>query len=634
MRDLVFGKLAVLVSESTTKLSEFLCLEPTAYWSLSCWQPRSASTTALRSTNDRSRDAIWQPCVTLLATFQAQAVLWPVKKRRLAIVRTVTVFVGQGRGIIMRLFRTLALTTTAIITLATSVSANIYAGQLTSYSDQQVLNHLVREHARDPSTFADAHEYILLNRPEILEDYLSRTLDRAPDTRRFSFPEPNAGETSRIGSMTILGIVGMATAISLAGDDGDENPDPEPSPPPTPIKPDPGPSPSPSPSPSPDPITDPTDPVDPIDPAPEPVDPPAEPDNYTGGYLYNDAGTLIELTSERDFEEIETLAAAVSEARNATTFVAQRSGNNWAYSAINLEYARGAGLTGAGQTIAIFDSGFQFSHDAFTAGDRTVTNVNNSVVDGHGTAVASIAAGLDDFGQIEGVAPNANLRLFGWGSMGDEPTNWEASIADAAEHGAIVHNNSWGLVASILEGRSYFTAVYGDAFEADLIDYTKKAVVVFATDNNSRRSESLYLEALPVVIPELEQGWLAVINLRVPYDQARDSFGTIIRFSSACWQSARWCIGADGSVGRAASSREDSDSDYGRSGGTSLAAPQVAGAIALLAEAFPSLSAPQLRNRLLATADNSFFEHTHTIATLRWPWPIQHTSRWPSRPLR
>ena len=509
------------------------------------------------------------------------------------------------------LLKRLALATTAFAALTTSGVADVYEGQLTSYSDQQVLQFLVSEHARNPSTFEDAHEYIILNRPEILEDYLSQTLDRSPDTRSFSFWEPSAGGAFGIGSTIFLGIVGMAAALSLADDGGDENPDPEPLPPPTLIRPDPGPSPSPSPSPSPDP-TDPVDPIEPepepVDPPVEPIDPPAEPDNYTGGYLYNDSGALIELTSERDFEEIETLAAAVSEARNATTFVAQRSGNNWAYSAIKLEYARGAGLTGAGQTIAIFDSGFQFSHDAFAAGDRTVTNVNNSAVDGHGTAVASIAAGSDEFGQIEGVAPNANLRLFGWKTKGNEPTTWEASIADAAEHGAIVHSNSWGFTTSISEGLPL-----ADVFREELIDYTKTAVVVFATDNNSRRSESLYLEALPVVIPELEQGWLAVINLRVPYDRASDSFGTIIRFSSACWQAARWCIGADGSVWRAASSNEESDSDYGRSGGTSLAAPQVAGAIALLAEAFPNLSAPQLRNRLLATADNSFFDHTDTL---------------------
>ena len=174
----------------------------------------------------------------------------------------------------MRPFKKIALTMTAIATLATSVFANVCEGQLTSYSDQQVLNYLVREYARDPSTFEDAHAYILLNRPAIVEDYLRQTLDRAPDARRFSLSEPSAGETSGVGSVIVLGIARMAAALSLADNGGGENPGPEPSPPPTPIKPEPGPSPCPNPN-------------------------PIYPDNYTGGYLYNDCGTLVELTSDK-----------------------------------------------------------------------------------------------------------------------------------------------------------------------------------------------------------------------------------------------------------------------------------------------------------------------------------------------
>ncbi|NOA05216.1 hypothetical protein GTF27_21575 [Roseobacter sp. HKCCD8507] len=128
----------------------------------------------------------------------------------------------------MRGFKKLVLTTTAIATLATAVSANIYTGQLTSYSDQQVLTYLVREHARDPSTFEDAHEYILLNRPAIMEDYLRRTLDRAPDTRSTPSSEPSVGETSGIGSVFVLGVVGIAAAASLAGGDGPGNSGPQP----------------------------------------------------------------------------------------------------------------------------------------------------------------------------------------------------------------------------------------------------------------------------------------------------------------------------------------------------------------------------------------------------------------------
>ncbi|WP_299752980.1 hypothetical protein, partial [uncultured Tateyamaria sp.] len=145
----------------------------------------------------------------------------------------------------MRLIKTLALTTTAIVTLATSVSANIYAGQLTSYSDQQALQFLVREHARDPSTFEDAHEYILLNRPEILEDYLSRTLN----IRNFFLSELSVRETFGIGSIA-LGIAAVGVAASLAGGGGGDS-ETGTGPNPGPGTPSPGPSPSPSPNPDP-----------------------------------------------------------------------------------------------------------------------------------------------------------------------------------------------------------------------------------------------------------------------------------------------------------------------------------------------------------------------------------------------
>ena len=44
--------------------------------------------------------------------------------------------------------------------------------------------------------------------------------------------------------------------------------------------------------------------------------------------------------------------------------------------------------------------------------------------------------------------------------------------------------------------------------------------------------------------------------------------------------------------------------------GTSYAAPQVSGLIALLAEAFPSQTPSQWADRILASADNSFFTAT------------------------
>ena len=94
-------------------------------------------------------------------------------------------------------------------------------------------------------------------------------------------------------------------------------------------------------------------------------------------------------------------------ARDTATFVIQSyvrwqdtfgeahfpSNSNWAYAAVNLEFARGAGLTGAGQSIAIFDSGFRFSHTELSPDGRTVTDVNGAALDTHGTGAVLRSSG-------------------------------------------------------------------------------------------------------------------------------------------------------------------------------------------------------------------------------------------------
>ena len=83
------------------------------------------------------------------------------------------------------------------------------------------------------------------------------------------------------------------------------------------------------------------------------------------------------------------------------------------------------------------------------------------------------------------------------------------------------------------------------------------------------------------------------------------------RYSAACLEAARYCLTADGSVYAASilPNQPNTTTNYQFWIGSSFAAPQVSGAVALLAQAFPSLTAPELRARILASADNSFFVH-------------------------
>ncbi|WP_299775436.1 S8 family peptidase [uncultured Tateyamaria sp.] len=445
----------------------------------------------------------------------------------------------------MRPFKTLALTTTAIVTLATSVSANIYAGQLTSFSDRQILNYLVREHARDPSTFEDAKEYIVLNRPGIMEDYLSRTLDRAPDTRRFSFSERSASETSGVGSMIVLGVVGMAAAASLAGGDDPGNSGPRP----------PSPSPSPRPSPSPDPS-----------PTPSPD--------------------------------------------RAADFRTREFNRNYGLGLIGADerYAKGEQGPGPGKgkgiKIAILDTGIDTDHPDFEGKIdpnsysffRNSTDISD--YGGHGTHVAGIAAGRKDGRGTHGVAFESKLLILqGLGHL-------SASINRSIMAEAHVINHSWVYTKTVGDKTvaipiTDFTS--GSHLEQWLGSATIKALKdakaadlmsVFAAGNDDGAPEVSNLAGIPHLLPDYNGYIIAVV--------AVDGGKNIAGFSNHCGVAMHFCLAAPGSGILSA----NNGGGFRYDGGTSMAAPHVTGAYAVLKSQWPDLTAPVIAQILFEAAED------------------------------
>ena len=124
------------------------------------------------------------------------------------------------------------------------------------------------------------------------------------------------------------------------------------------------------------------------------------------------------------------------------------------------------------------------------------------------------------------------------------------------------------------------------------------------------------LPSLPRAIPELEKYWLSVVNV--------NNGLTLDPTSYRCGYSKDWCLAAPGTditssiVGGEidVEVRYDEDDEvkgfdvtgdrpvfgYGLKTGTSMAAPHVTGALALLMERFPYLDNPQIRDVLLTTA--------------------------------
>jgi hypothetical protein len=300
------------------------------------------------------------------------------------------------------------------------------------------------------------------------------------------------------------------------------------------------------------------------------------------------------------------------------------------YEAINLHKAFGYGLSGEGQQIAVMDTGFATDHSEMS--DKTITTYGDLVTATdilfHGSTVSSIAAGDFDGSISVGVAYNADLHFSDPTKKGSE-TYFPAQWANATDHAsaAVVQNNSWGATnAQINTVQNYATsnsvsnasaiATYFtnggstssissiEAYVESLNNFQNHGVVVFAISNNNALTDSDAHSGLPELFPELSEAWITAINIEIAGAAGSETYTLK---SAPCGQTKQYCLGGDGWEVKGAAHT----GYYMTTGsGTSYVAPQISGAIALLAEAFPNHTPEQLTDRLLASADNSFFEHT------------------------
>lgn len=319
------------------------------------------------------------------------------------------------------------------------------------------------------------------------------------------------------------------------------------------------------------------------------------------------SGTL-EMLGQYFVQSFDAFEAAAQELRETDArYTLQR--NSWSVpgssrvyesyplAAARVEYAHAAGLTGAGATVSIVDDGFRLTHEAL-AGGRILVPAEGVGPGSHGTSVASVLAG--DSGRMIGTAPGATLALGHFDEAGRT-----AATREALRLGAVAQNNSWGFPGLGLDATSFghaFGGSGGAEYLAALDAYAAEGVVVFAVSNDRHSDSATLMEALPHLRPSLEAGWLAVVNGVASFDA--DRVTGVARISAGCLEAARWCLVADGTWEAATG---EGDASYSLVSGSSFAAPQVAGALALLAEAFPTLTPHDLRIRLLASADNGFF---------------------------
>lgn len=248
--------------------------------------------------------------------------------------------------------------------------------------------------------------------------------------------------------------------------------------------------------------------------------------------------------------------------------------------------------TGKSVIVAIVDTGIDLEHpdlkDQIVQGVDLLENDEPDDENGHGSHVAGIAAAVTNNGVgVVGVAPKARLmpvRILDEVGTNLNPTNptklfanVAAGVKWAADHGAQVINMSFGNAGGGGPGSAIASAIQ--------YAWSKGAICVVAAGNDSGESSGYVNEN-------------AVIVAATTRSDARADFSNIV-------DKAKWGISAPGSeiystLCCTLDLMDGNPDGYGTLDGTSMAAPHVSGAAAVLRSM--GLSPQQTVDRLLATA--------------------------------
>ena len=288
---------------------------------------------------------------------------------------------------------------------------------------------------------------------------------------------------------------------------------------------------------------------------------------------------------------------------------------------INADAAYQRGYDGTGVTLGYYEFGIHADHPeldgVLVADDKSdcqpgycgnVPNPEPSARN-HATSLAAIAAGrlngLDSALQgMHGVAPGARVRFISFHNADFRalPDDDSFGFAPAIEHlnplVPIAFSAMVGLDISVnptvlLELSSRAQVV--DALKQTARSASARTIWVFAAGNDGESAPD-GIASYAIYKPELRNHVLAAVALGAD--------GAIWGDSNRCGAAAAHCIAVPGKAFSAYYSTTSAPT-YATTYGTSNAAPTVAGALAILKQAFPSIGNDELVTRLLATADKS-----------------------------
>lgn len=292
----------------------------------------------------------------------------------------------------------------------------------------------------------------------------------------------------------------------------------------------------------------------------------------------------------------------------------------------------------------------------FKPGDKFDIDGNwkEGVNDSHGTHVTGTVGGNRDGSEFHGVAWGSNIIVGNTGATDDNnygpfqdyqyfKAAWgdlADKVAEANDKRGGVINNSWGTNTRVVDQKDkghdgYNTGVHlnvNTEAETDyefmlfakrygsfdtvpnngIVDNTSfvyaayeavkdRNIVQIMTTGNRDMKNPYYRALYPLYNPAAEKHWIAVAGLK--QGSKAGSYELIKNFNEA-GQGKWWTVAAPGNGIYSSTTDDHGNPGYASWGGTSMAAPHVAGAMGVLMSRYDQMNALQVRDVMFTTANH------------------------------